>query len=214
MTLVGIDYSRISPAITIYDNGKFYFCSIQREGNIKENYAEELRKAGIDVIIIDKLKEHGDESDMETHYSYDADFQATITANKIKEFVQNDCTIALEGLSFGSTGSSALTYAGYHFILRRTLKEVLRIPYENINIISPGTVKKTAGKGNFKKDEMINAFINDTFFSETDFWKTINSHPEVFQSPKAKNWQKPLDDLVDSCYACKWLIQKLSEKSE
>ena len=213
MTLVGIDYSRISPAITIYEEGRFYFCSIQREKNIKETYAEDLRKSGIDVIVIDKIKEHSDETEMETIYSYDADYQARIVAEVIKEH-GTDVEIALEGLSFASQGSSSLTYAGYHFILRRTLKEILGIPYEKINIVAPGTVKKTAGKGHFKKEQMMEAFINDEFFSSTDFWQNINHTPELFQSPKAKNWQKPLDDLVDSSYCCKWLVQKLSEKAE
>lgn len=208
MILVGIDYSRISPAITIYKNGEFFFHSIQREGNIKEKYIESLNLSGIEVTVIDKIGEHKDESQMESIYSYDADYQARITAEAIKDYVDDEVEIALEGLSFSSQGSSSLTYAGYHFILRRTLSEVLSIPYEKINIISPGTIKKTAGKGNYKKEQMIDAFIHDEFFKETKFWQDINASPELFQSPKAHNWQKPLDDLVDSAYACKWLVKK------
>lgn len=213
MIYAGIDYSRISPAITIYKDGRFYFHSIQRNGNIKEKYIESLNESEIDVTVIDEIGEHKDESQMESIYSYDADYQARITAETIKDYIDDEVEIALEGLSFSSQGSSALTYAGYHFILRRTLSEVLNIPYEKIHIISPGTIKKTAGKGNFKKEQMIEAFIGDKFFETSKFWQNINSKPELFQSPKAHNWQKPLDDLVDSAYACKWLINFKNNES-
>lgn len=205
MVFIGIDYSRISPAITAYDDGRFYFCSIQREGNIKDKYKETLERSGINVDVISKIEEHDDESDMEAIYSADADFQAKITADKIKELVgEKECIIALEGLSFGSTGASSLTYAGYHFILRRQISETLGLPYCKINIVAPSRVKKTAGKGNYNKDQMIEAFMQDEFFSESKFWQDLRKMPELFQSPKAKKWMKPLDDIVDSAYLCKW----------
>lgn len=209
MTYIGIDYSRISPAFTIYDEGEFYFCSIQREGNIRDRYKETLETSGVEVDVIDKIAPHDDESEMEAIYSYDADYQAQMTANKLKGLTEGkDISIALEGLSFASSGASSLTYAGYHFILRKTLSDTLGVPYERIEIVAPSRVKKTAGKGNYNKDQMIEAFIGDEFFSSSKLWQDINKIPEVFQSPKAKKWQKPLDDLVDSAYLCKYIYLK------
>lgn len=216
MIWVGIDYSLISPAITTFDDNKFSFHSIQREKNIKDSYKMILESCGISVDILPKLERDEDETKMEISYSYDADLQAQKTAEKIKEALngEKNFMIGLEGLSFSSSGASALTYAGYHFILRRELANVLDVPYEKIVIVAPSRVKKTAGKGNYNKEQMIDAFRCDDFFSSSSFWMTIKEKPELFQSPKAKNWMKPLDDLVDSAYACKYMWQNFQENQE
>lgn len=207
---IGIDYSRISPAMTVIKKDGIYFYSFPREGNIKESYKEVLETSEITVNLIPKIDGHTNLENMESSYSYDAELLAETVCAALKEFISNDykLTIALEGLSFASTGSSSLTYAGYHFIFRYLLSKTLNIKYEDIHIIAPGTLKKTAGKGNLKKDEMIAAFISDSYWANTKFHQILVNIPTLFQSPKAKHFMKPLDDIVDSAYAAKYLWNK------
>jgi hypothetical protein len=215
---IGIDYSRISPAVTIIKGDTISFHAFPREGNIKDSYKDNLELAGVKVNVLHKIDAYTNLENMESSYSYDAELLAMSVINAIKKIlefeVSYELSIALEGLSFASTGSSSLTYAGYHFILRYLLSKELQIKYENIHIIAPGTLKKTAGKGNFKKDEMIGAFITCDYFKETKFQANLVHRPELFQSPKAKHWVKPVDDICDASYAALWLWQKDNLKIE
>ena len=73
------------------------------------------------------------------------------------------------------------------------------------------TVKATAGKGNLKKEGMIDTFIqhNNEELQSSGFWKAIHDNPSQFQTKKGV-WLKPIDDVVDSY----WVLRTLQKTLE
>lgn len=62
--------------------------------------------------------------------------------------------IAVEGPSYGSTGSAAHILGGLWWLVRRYLRD------DDVAVVPPGTVKKYAtGKGNAGKDEVLAAVV-------------------------------------------------------
>ena len=63
------------------------------------------------------------------------------------------CTIAVEGLSFGSKGASMLELAGLHYLIRYMIdREFCGVRH----VVPPQTLKKfVCGKGNVKKEQML-----------------------------------------------------------
>jgi hypothetical protein len=72
------------------------------------------------------------------------------------------------------------------------------------------TVKSTAGKGNFKKEQMIEAFIasDDERLRKTLLWQSLSQSPETFQTKTGK-WVKPIDDLCDAYWVLRTLEKNL-----
>ncbi|MCK9574559.1 MAG: hypothetical protein WC979_01495 [Candidatus Pacearchaeota archaeon] len=212
---IGLDYSRTSSAMTVISDSGIKSYAFPRRGNIKDKYVETFESAEVTVEIMEHTDAFTNLDNMECSYSYDAELLADNICKAIGKIANGQkIHIGLEGLSFASTGSSILTYAGYHFVLRYVLVKTLGIKYEDIHIFSPGTVKKTAGKGNYKKPEMIEAYIRSEFFAEMKLQQHLISHVELFQSPKAKHWAKPIDDIVDSLWVAKCLYDKIQNDKE
>ena len=71
---------------------------------------------------------------------------------------------------------------------------------ENIQIISPMSVKKTAGKGNYKKREMLEAYLSNTsrdpILKECDIYKYILLNKDSFI--KKDNVVEPVCGVIDS----------------
>ena len=80
---------------------------------------------------------------------------------------------------------------------------------ENMWIFAPMTVKATAGKGNFNKEKMLEAFMNcdDPILLNSKFFQALKNTPEEFQNKKGA-WVKPIDDIIDSYWVMKTLIKK------
>jgi hypothetical protein len=114
--------------------------------------------------------------------------------------------IAIEGFSFGSTGNRLAQISGYQWLLRYNLIEDCDISADQLWFFSPMTIKATAGKGNFKKEDMIEAFINSDCQSE--FANALRNDPAKFQTKKGV-WLKPIDDIVDSYWIAKTLEKTL-----
>ena len=112
---------------------------------------------------------------------------------------------AIEGFSFGSTGNRLAQISGYQWVLRWEFRNIIK-ETKDFWIFSPMTIKAVAGKGNFKKEQMIDAFIqsDDPILQKTGLWKALNSNPEMFQT-KRGNWLKPIDDIIDAY----WVLRTL-----
>ena len=79
-------------------------------------------------------------------------------------------------------------------------------------IFAPMTVKATAGKGNFKKEDMITAFLasEDASLRETGLWKALTTDPASFQNKKGA-WMKPIDDIIDAYWVLRTLEKHTAE---
>jgi hypothetical protein len=125
----------------------------------------------------------------------DALMIVNLIIEKLKTIIDEDVIIGLEGFSYGSISSSTLDLAMYNSFLRMKLIE--NFGSDCLNIISPTEGKKMLfGKGNAKKDDMINAFIDnrlkDDILLNNNLWKYCKENGVDFKQPK------PIDDLVDA----------------
>ena len=202
MIKIGIDFSLTSPAICVYKNGEYNFISFFSDGgkdwkhskSKTYKYHNELCEI-IDIIpYTRKIDDSNYRYEQKTKMA-DALMISNIIIDKLKAIIDDDVIIGLEGFSYGSISSSTLDLAMYNSFLRMKLIE--NFGSDCLNIISPteGT-KMLFGKGNAKKEDMIQAFIDnrlkDDDLTKSDFWKYCKSNGVDFKQPK------PIDDLVDA----------------
>ena len=202
MIKIGIDFSLTSPAICVYKNGEYNFISFFSDGgkDWKKSKSKTYRYHNelCDIIEVIPYTRKIDDS----NYRYeqktkmaDALMISNLIIDKLKAIIDDDVIIGLEGFSYGSISSSTLDLAMYNSFLRMKLIE--NFGSDCLNIISPTEGKKMLfGKGNAKKEDMIQAFIdnrlNDDVLAKSVFWKYCKSNDVDFKQPK------PIDDLVDA----------------
>ena len=212
-TYVGIDYSLKSPAVTVMlEASDITFFIFPRENSLKDKYIETLKDTGIIISPVPYIKNVKDLAENERINSGDSEMLATAVATAILPHLKGDIKIGIEGISFASPGNTKVQYAGYHYVMRLVLNAKLNIDYEDMYVYAPNTVKKTAGKGNFKKEQMIDAFINSDAveLQNCPLRNGLIKTPELYQSPKAKHYMKPLDDIVDSYWTMKTLFNEIA----
>ena len=202
MIKIGIDFSLTSPAICVYKNNKYSFISFFNDG-VKDwkksksktyRYHNELSNI-IDIIPYTRKIDDSNYRNEQKTKMFDAFMIVNIIIDKIKTIIDDDVIIGLEGFSYGSISSSTLDLAMYNSFLRMKLIE--NFGSDVLNIISPTEGKKMLfGKGNAKKEDMIQSFIDnrleDDILKENDFWKYCKENGVDFKQPK------PIDDLVDA----------------
>ena len=202
MIKIGIDFSLTSPAICVYKNGEYSFISFFNDGG-KDwrkskskiyKYHNELNYI-IEVIPYTRNIDDSNYRNEQKTKMADALMIVNLIIDKLKEIIDADVIIGLEGFSYGSISSSTLDLAMYNSFLRMKLIE--NFGSNVLNIISPTEGKKTLfGKGNAKKDDMIQAFIDnrldDNELMMNAFWRYCKDNDVDFKQPK------PIDDLVDA----------------
>ena len=202
MIKIGIDFSLTSPAICIYKNGEYRFISFFNDGgkdwrkskSKTYRYHNDLCKI-IDVIPYTRNIDDSNYRNEQKTKMADALMIVNLIIEKLKTFIDGDVIIGLEGFSYGSISSSTLDLAMYNSFLRMKLIE--NFGSDVLNIVSPTEGKKVLfGKGNAKKDDMIQSFIDnrlkDDILDSNAFWKYCKENGVDFKQPK------PIDDLVDA----------------
>ena len=202
MIKIGIDFSLTSPAICVYKNDKYSFISFFNDGgkdwkkskSKTYRYHNELSKI-IDIIPYTRKIDDSNYRNEQKTKMFDAFMIVNVIIDKIKTIIDDDVIIGLEGFSYGSISSSTLDLAMYNSFLRMKLIE--NFGSDVLNIISPTEGKKMLFvKGNAKKEDMIQSFIDnrleDDILKENDFWKYCKENGVDFKQPK------PIDDLVDA----------------
>ena len=181
MTIIGLDLSINSTGVCINKNNKYQYYIISSKLTRKQR---EFSHKYVSLIPYDK--QNGGE---------DYARKEAIKTQNIFQIVQHIRTIIkkhkpdlvqIEGISYGSTGSSALVdLSGLNFMVRYMLEE-LHIPF---NIISPSANKKAAtGNGTAEKDIMIDA------------WKRMDKNIKDITEIK-------IDDLADSFFLSKYSLE-------
>jgi hypothetical protein len=210
MTL-GIDFSLKSPAATLKAGNLYTFYTFARNTAVKENVILSLKAAGVITNIIDNepaLAKKATIAERERSSLEDANILIPEIIKWFKDLPIS--SYAIEGFSFASTGNRLAQISGYQWLLRWEMLKMGIAP-KDFWIFAPMTVKATAGKGNFKKEDMIAAFLNteDEDLKNTGLWKGMTNSPQSFQNKKGL-WEKPIDDLVDSLWVLKTLEKTLS----
>lgn len=202
MIKIGIDFSLTSPAICVYKNGKYSFISFFNDGgkDWKKSKSKSYKYHNELCDIIDiipytrKIDDSNYRNEQKTKMS-DALMIVNLIIDKLKSLIDDEVVIGLEGFSYGSISSSTLDLAMYNSFLRMKLIE--NFGSDILNIISPTEGKKKLfGKGNAKKEDMIQSFIenrlDDDLLVCNNFWKYCKENGVDFKQPK------PIDDLVDA----------------
>lgn len=109
----------------------------------------------------------------------------------ILKSIHKDSQVYMEGIAMGATGTidqlSGINYLTRILLFNRGL------PFDNLHIISPTTLKKhSVGKGDVDKSVMIEAFM--TIISHLKN-KTLYKEIQILQSLKVK-----IDDIADSYF--------------
>lgn len=203
MIKIGIDFSLISPAICIYKDGEYSFISFfdDHGKNWKECKSKDYNYHRLlsDVIELNPYTREIDKKNYREEQRTKmraAKMIAHKISNRLVELVGDEkVIIGLEGFSYGSISSSTLDLALFNSFLRIKLLE--DFGEDCLVIISPTEGKKNlSGKGNAKKDDMIQAFIenrtNDPDIEKCPFWKFCKDNELDYKNIK------PIDDLVDS----------------
>ena len=202
MIKIGIDFSLTSPAICVYKNNEYIFISFFNDGGKdwkkSKSKSYKYHKDLCDIIEVIPYTREIDStnyrSEQKTKMS-DALMIVNLIIEKLKTIIDDDVIIGLEGFSYGSISSSTLDLAMYNSFLRMKLIE--SFGSDCLNIVSPTEGKKMLfGKGNAKKEDMIQAFIDnrldDNILIDSGLWKYCNKNGVDFKQPK------PIDDLVDA----------------
>ena len=201
MIVVGIDMSKNSPGVCVREDDKLTFFSFIRGSEdggrmsksrkrMIDHYAA-LRAAGVKITTNPRSATVKEYSELEVYKIMDASLLAETITSSLPDNVD---LVAIEGFSYGSKGNAGLDIAGYAYCVRRSLYEKYGT---KIAVFSPGAVKKTGGKGNAGKEEMMQYFLDsqDEVLRNSDFWKGI-------QNGTIDKTMKPCDDLVDSWWVC------------
>ena len=203
MIKIGIDYSLISPAICIYKDGEYSFISFfddygkDWKGSKAKTFQYHQQLSGIiELNPYTREIEKKDYREEQRTKMRAAKMIANKISNRLVELVgDEDVVIGLEGFSYGSISSSTLDLAMFNSFLRIKLLE--DFGEDCLIIVSPTEGKKNlSGKGNAKKEDMIQAFINnrinDPDIEKCSFWKFCKENELDYKNIK------PIDDLVDA----------------
>lgn len=203
--IVGIDFSINSPAICIKESNKYKYFGFLRK-NYKTSKANkiiinEFNNTKEDITTI-WLEDH-DTSDVyykrELLNLKDAVYVIDVLVNTIKQNIdqKKEIYIGIEGLSFGSKANRLAEISGYQFLLRSEIYKLLQEFY----VFSPMSVKLTAGKGNYKKDEIFNSFlINNTEANQVETFRSLN---------KKSGLLHPFEDMIDAYWVLKTVEKKI-----
>lgn len=204
MVTIGIDYSITSPAITVFDGRHYTFISLfdvdVKDWRNSKKYA--VHNDIQDFVPIYPFSRSVDKTTYQTEQrskTINAEQLATLTTHTVRFACgYGDVRIALEGFSYASKGMSFIDLVMYQSVLRVRLMEEFGI--DSIHVFSPTEAKKLAGKGNYGKEQMVEAFgrnvLNDGILAAHPF------HQYVLENGLKG---KPIDDLVDSYFLLKCL---------
>lgn len=195
--IIGIDYSLNSTGLTFLHNQKYKFFnirSVNKEKNDEyingiytkyfvKNPTKDLTYSNKEVVKLNNILAMND-------------LVSNIIINQLIDIISSEITINIEGFSYGGSGNSMLDVAGGQYLLRAFLNRY------GFNVFTPGQVKKIAGGGRFKKEDMINSFKNEIgdFVMGTDLYEILNNGGCL---TKQGNYVKGVDDVVDSYFLTK-----------
>lgn len=217
MTYIGIDFSLTSPAFCVFKGGKYNWGSLTRTDRTRESLRKSKDKPyaildgdpDIDLFFLTK-KEMPEEYSARERVKIDY-FQDIVDVfwYHIEPFLEGEVRIAMEGLSFASNGNALIDISMATALIRK--KIVDRIGSSNFYVFPPTAIKKFAGKGNFKKDEMYHSLVqkaSEVGGNFTDFTDVIAKHSSSWIT-KSKQVNKPVDDLVDASWICLFLQETI-----
>ena len=199
MKICAIDFSLISPAMTLYNSTtqSYSFVSFTSVPSLKSYETSKKFQTHRDIqpyttiIPYTRNIDHTSYQTTEETKTLDAISLSNLIMSQINQLSPDICVI--EGYSFASHSASYVDLVSYQSILRSKIKEQ---GYKLI-VISPAQGKLAlSGKGNAQKIDQINSFIENKphmpFIENNPFWQFL----QKYKIDEKK--LKPIDDICDS----------------
>lgn len=221
MHIIGIDFSTRYPGICISDGFKsFDFISIVNThmsgANREFLESSEGRVSNFFFNQLDHIKTRDSKYYYENERSKIINYRALIQkviSEIIKSVGSHNVIVSIEGLSYGSKGSSAFDLAMAAGNLRDKLfVDILKGDINRFFVFAPSELKKNFGcSGTANKVEIFKKFLEDPGIDDvksTPFFKFLfenYSHPYVYHKDVVKH---PWEDLIDA-YLCVYSIYQL-----
>jgi hypothetical protein len=219
--IVGIDFSLNSPAFCVYKDNEFFWGSLTRTDRTPESLRKSKDKPysilegdkSIDLFFLTKKdmpEEYSERERVKIDY-----FQEVVDQfwTKIEDlFDDKDFYVAIEGLSFSSNGNSLIDISMATALIRKRIVD--SIGSDRFYVFPPTAIKKFAGKGNLKKDEMFHSLVQrgpSVGGNFTHFTDILSKHSTSWIT-NAKQVNKPIDDIVDASWICLYLKEILEQK--
>lgn len=205
MNFITIDFSLNSPGICIFSDNKYYFIGYlkPKTGTKKEQKLQEelnlLKDTQISYQPDWTNNEDYSKSEMikiQRHMKTADDiinFILSVTETK-KQYV-----VAFEGSSYGSSAgtNNIIDMAAGAAILK--MEMMSRLEVLDMMTIAPSTIKKHAGNGRLKKDELWLKFL-DNVLNDKELEKSSLLKYCKKEIGEVKKVPKPMDDLVDAYF--------------
>lgn len=199
MKIAALDFSLISPAMTLYNSTtQFYdFYSFTACPSLKSYETSKKFQTHRDIqpyttiIHYTRNIDHTSYHTIEESKVLDALSLSSLIMDQINQFSPDIC--AIEGYSFASHSASYVDLVSYQSILRSKIKEN---NYPLI-VVSPAQGKLAlSGKGNAQKIDQINSFIENKphipYIENNSFFQFLQKYK--INEKKLK----PIDDICDS----------------
>lgn len=199
MKITALDFSLISPAMTLYNSTtqSYDFYSFTACPSLKSYETSKKFKTHRDIqsyttiIPYTRNIDHTSYQTTEETKTLDALSLTSLIMDQINQFSPDIC--AIEGYSFASHSASYIDLVSYQSILRSKIKEN---GYPLI-VVSPSQGKLAlSGKGNAQKIDQINSFIENKpyipYIENNLFWQFLQNYK--IDEKKLP----PISDIVDS----------------
>jgi hypothetical protein len=206
MNIIGIDFSILYPGICISTDFKeFKWIGItnnkltKKDSKLMEDLSIEYPNLHLKQLGErpgkDKLYHINERNKLENYIKL-SDF----IIDEIKKHTsKTDNIIAIEGISFGSSGNSLVDISQATGILKSKLT-TLTDSIQKIFVFSPSELKNAIGcKGNASKIDIYNQFKEDPVIpnaKKSDLYKLINQDNGIIFN--GKNIKSPYMDMIDS----------------
>lgn len=212
--LIGFDFSMNKPAATIYFRGQYYhyFWPLKITNKQQKMYED------ADVSIVNRNMSSVDTKTVENsqlvliHTIRSTDL-ANLIINDIDELITNkfeltdyELYICSEGLSYASKGDATLNLATYKGVLLSKIYEHYGDHLARLYTYSPITLKATAGCSS-KEDRADKTKMIKKYIAQNNDIKLRLCLANGYMKAKT-NYIAGIDDLVDSYWALKTMMQK------
>ena len=218
MFFVGIDFSINSPGICIIHNDTTKWLSYsagqktKAEGSFMDLIAN-CQDVSFNLIQASVFAQDSIDNYSENEYQKINKYIQRATA--INNLILQELTdmgykagdivhFGFEGFSYGSNTNNIIDIAIATGFLKKELIDSFKDM--TLSVLAPGTIKKSAGSGRYKKKEMYDVFVenrhSDTGLESSDFWNLCQT------LLGAKKLFKPTDDLIDAYFIVKALRAK------
>jgi len=213
MKIIGIDFSILYPGFCISEDfNSFQHFAITNNKLTKKDssYFEDLNLEykGVNILQLGERPKKADQyhiNERQKLKNFDALTDHIIS--QLSTYVPSrDAIIAIEGISFGSSGNSLVDICQATGILKSKLLNNLTDSVDKIFVFSPSELKNAIGcKGNASKTDVFLKFISDPVIpalKDSDLFKLLNSEKDIiFNQDKNKgkgDVKSPFMDMIDS----------------